>query len=110
MFAVSQRIGTLLSRLFDRLFDWLLPGSCHYLGGNQVLPAPLDRETEQEVFRRLSAGDPEARRLLIEHKISDEGFSTTYTVENIDSKNIVFCIGGHAGFKSPAGHLHRPQV
>ena len=69
MFAVSQRIGTLLSRLFDRLFDWLLPGSCHYLGGNQVLPAPLDRETEQEVFRRLSAGDPEARRLLIEHNL-----------------------------------------
>ena len=69
MFAVSQRIGTLLSRLFDRLFDWLLPGSCHYLGGNQVLPAPLDRETEQEVFRRLSTGDPEARRLLIEHNL-----------------------------------------
>ena len=40
-------------------------------------------------------------RLLLEHKISDEGFSTTYTVENIDSKNIVFCIGGHAGFKCP---------
>ena len=69
VFAVSQRIGTLLSRLFDRLFDWLLPGSCHYLGGSQVLPAPLDRETEQEVFRRLSTGDPEARRLLIEHNL-----------------------------------------
>ena len=69
MFAILQRIGALLSHLFDRLLDWLLPGACHYLGGSQVLPAPLDRETEQEVFRRLSTGDPEARRLLIEHNL-----------------------------------------
>ena len=40
-------------------------------------------------------------RLLITHKISDAGFSTEYTVENIDSKPIWFCIGGHPGFRCP---------
>lgn len=40
-------------------------------------------------------------RLLVTHRITDEGFSTEYTVENIDSKPIWFCIGGHAGFRCP---------
>ena len=40
-------------------------------------------------------------RLLITHKIRDAGFSTEYTVENIDSKPIWFCIGGHPGFRCP---------
>ncbi len=40
-------------------------------------------------------------RLLITHTISDEGFATKYTVENIDNKPIWFCIGGHAGFRCP---------
>lgn len=40
-------------------------------------------------------------RLLVTHEISDTGFCTTYTVENIDTKPIWFCIGGHAGFRCP---------
>jgi galactose mutarotase-like enzyme len=40
-------------------------------------------------------------RLLITHKISDEGFSTDYRVENTDNKPIWFCIGGHPGFRCP---------
>lgn len=34
----------------------------------------------------------------ITHKITDHGFSTTFTVKNTDTKNIEFCIGGHPGF------------
>ncbi len=40
-------------------------------------------------------------RLLITHTITDEGFSTEYKVENVDSKPIWFCIGGHTGFRCP---------
>lgn len=32
------------------------------------------------------------------HEISDDGFSTTYTVKNLDSRDMPFCIGGHPGF------------
>ena len=44
---------------------------------------------------------PDKFRLLSTHKIRDAGFSTEYTVENIDSKPIWFCIGGHPGFRCP---------
>ena len=53
-----------------------------------------DNQASHEVY-------PYRFRLLITHKISDEGFSTEYTVENVDSQDIWFCIGGHPGFCCP---------
>ena len=42
----------------------------HYIGGSEVLPAPLDAEKEGEVIQRLATeGYEEARRLLIEHNL-----------------------------------------
>ncbi len=40
-------------------------------------------------------------RLLITHKITDEGFTTEFKVVNTDDKPMVFCIGGHPGFRCP---------
>ena len=42
----------------------------HYIGGSEVLPAPLDAKKEGEVIQRLATdGYEEARRLLIEHNL-----------------------------------------
>ena len=32
------------------------------------------------------------------HEITENGFSTTYTVKNLDERDMPFCIGGHPGF------------
>ena len=37
-------------------------------------------------------------KLVITHEIDDKGFSTEYKVKNLDDKEIMFAIGGHAGF------------
>ena len=40
-------------------------------------------------------------KLYATHKLLENGFSTTYTVENTDTKDIKFFIGGHPGFNIP---------
>lgn len=45
-------------------------GEVHYIGGADILPAPLDAKQEAEMIRRLGSGDEkEARSLLIEHNL-----------------------------------------
>lgn len=39
----------------------------------------------------------------ITHEISDNGFSTTFTVKNLDNCDMPFCVGGHPGFLLPEG-------
>ncbi len=39
--------------------------------------------------------------LEIIHKVTEDGFSTTYRVTNTDTKEMLFCIGGHPGFNCP---------
>ena len=42
----------------------------HYIGGSEVLPAPLETERETEVIQHLgSEYDEEAKKLLIEHNL-----------------------------------------
>ena len=42
----------------------------HYIGGSEVLPAPLEAEKENEAIRNLgSEYDEEAKKLLIEHNL-----------------------------------------
>ena len=43
--------------------------SIHYIGGSDVLPAPLKAETEQEALVQLEAGGEEAKQLLISHNL-----------------------------------------
>ncbi len=40
-----------------------------YIGGSDVLPAPLDREAEAACIARLGSGDPAATATLIEHNL-----------------------------------------
>ena len=40
-----------------------------YIGGSDVLPAPLKGQAEQDTLERLESGDEEAKQLLIEHNL-----------------------------------------
>ena len=40
-----------------------------YIGGSDVLPAPLSREEEGELIARLAEGDQAASSTLIEHNL-----------------------------------------
>ncbi len=45
-------------------------GEIHYIGGADILPAPLDSETEQEMIEKLvGPEEKEARSKLIEHNL-----------------------------------------
>ena len=45
-------------------------GEIHYIGGADILPAPLDSETEQEMIEKLvGPEEKEARAKLIEHNL-----------------------------------------
>lgn len=49
---------------------WAKQGEIHYIGGADVLPAPLDSEQESVVIRRLGTErDKEAKTVLIEHNL-----------------------------------------
>ena len=41
----------------------------YYIGGSDVLPAPLKGQDEQDALTRLEAGDESAKQLLIEHNL-----------------------------------------
>ncbi len=56
----------LLKSLIQKLFP---SASVHYIHGTDTLPPPLTGEEEKEVFKGLSAGDPEARNTLIVHNL-----------------------------------------
>ena len=45
------------------------PGKVMYIGGSDVLPAPLKREEEGELLVRLAEGDEGAKNRLIEHNL-----------------------------------------
>ena len=67
-----MKLGGWLASLVRRLWKRLLPrreGS-YYINGADVLPQPLDAETEAETLRRLEKeGNEEARSALIEHNL-----------------------------------------
>ena len=51
-----------------RRFVWRRRGGVYYVGGSEVLPAPLSREEEAALVLRLPT-DEYARQLLIEHNL-----------------------------------------
>ena len=57
-----------LLRTLARLGLWR-PGNLHYIGGSDVLPAPLSREEERACVARLAEGDQGASATLIEHNL-----------------------------------------
>lgn len=48
------------------LFPW---GNVYYIGGSDVLPAPLNREDERIALEQLEQGDEDAKQLLIERNL-----------------------------------------
>ena len=46
-----------------------LPGKIMYIGGSDVLPAPLGKEEEGQLIARLAQGDQSASGPLIEHNL-----------------------------------------
>ena len=57
-----------LTRLLIRL-GLSSPGKIMYIGGSDVLPAPLKGEDERRMLVRLSQGDERAKNALIEHNL-----------------------------------------
>lgn len=45
------------------------PEKLMYIGGSDVLPAPLKPEEEQRCIEALNRGDPQAKQILIEHNL-----------------------------------------
>lgn len=62
--------------------------------GDKTVYELADNEDTKKVY-------PYSFKLIITHKITDEGFRTEYKVVNTDKKDICFCIGGHPGFACP---------
>jgi len=67
--AIPQKFSfRVISGLQDILFS--KPNDIHYIGGTEVLPAPLDAEKEAEVIDDLGTEyDGEAKSVLIEHNL-----------------------------------------
>ena len=62
-----ERLHTLWTALRLRLHGGA-PG-VFYIGGSDTMPAPLEREAEQQAIRALTAGSEDAASLLIEHNL-----------------------------------------
>lgn len=62
---ISMNILISLKMLIRRLFT----GKVFYVNGSDTLPPPLTRQEEAEVFMKLEANDPAARKYLIEHNL-----------------------------------------
>lgn len=58
---------TLLKILLEKLS--LSQKAVHYLCGTEVLPHPLDAETESLLIKRIAEGDCEAKDVLVEHNL-----------------------------------------
>lgn len=63
--SLMQRLRQSLYRLLARL----LPGRVDYIGGADVLPAPLTREEEERLVQDLKTDDGRVRAILIEHNL-----------------------------------------
>ncbi len=61
--------------LFKKIKAWLekhfapAPSELFYIGGSDILPAPLEREEEEQAILAMEAGDERAKQLLTEHNL-----------------------------------------
>ena len=60
-------IRLLLNKLFTKLDIMVEP--IYYVGGNDVLPAPLSKEEEEELVNKLGENDEAIRSILIERNL-----------------------------------------
>jgi len=57
-----------IRRLLQKLGLWA-PEKIFYIGGSDVLPAPLKQEEEQQCIAALDCGSEDAKQTLIEHNL-----------------------------------------
>ncbi len=62
-----MKVLNLLKKLLKKLS--MSEDAVHYLCGSEVLPHPLDPETESELLKRIADGDNEAKDVLVEHNL-----------------------------------------
>lgn len=65
-----------------------------YISRNKVV---LEQRETEETLKMF----PFCYSLKVEQEITDDGFSTRFTVKNLDKNEMTFCIGGHPGFTCP---------
>ncbi|MCD7755496.1 MAG: RNA polymerase sporulation sigma factor SigE [Firmicutes bacterium] len=56
-------------RMFLERIGILPRGKIYYIGGSDILPAPLKGQEEQDTLAALARGEPSARQTLIEHNL-----------------------------------------
>lgn len=67
--SLLRRIKSFITRIFNFIIDKLgVVKELFYIGGSDVLPAPLTPEEEKEVISRLKDSE-EAKTILIEHNL-----------------------------------------
>lgn len=97
-------LGGWLARL--RLWQ---PGKLMYIGGSDVLPAPLSREEESQLIQRLAQGDQSASGPLIEHNlrlvvyIARRFENTGINIEDLISIGTIGLIKGISSYKPDKG-------
>jgi RNA polymerase sporulation-specific sigma factor len=66
----AHRVSAWAPDLLRRLRSWWAgPGAVHYVGGAETLPSPLTSSEEEDLIRRLAAGDLSVRGALIERNL-----------------------------------------
>lgn len=63
-----QNFITSIKRLLIRLIK-KSSGEIHYINGYEILPPPLKKDEEREIFDRIESGDESAREPLIVHNL-----------------------------------------
>lgn len=102
-----ERLHTLWTALRLRLRGGA-PG-VFYIGGSDTMPAPLEREAEQQAIRALTAGSEDAASLLIEHNlrlvvyIARRFENTGIHIEDLISIGTIGLIKGISTFDSSKG-------
>ncbi len=97
---LNRTILLLLQRLLRR------PDKLMYIGGPDVLPAPLGAEAEQCMLQKMAEGDPEAKSALIEHNlrlvvyIARRFESTGVNIEDLISIGTIGLIKGVGTFRT----------
>lgn len=64
-----KKLKEVIQKLINRFLNCRDRGEVHYINGYEILPAPLKKDEEREIFERIEAGDESAREPLIVHNL-----------------------------------------
>ncbi len=94
----------LIMRVIERIFN-IKNNKCYYINSNNILPPPLDEETENKLLLEVKEGSIEARNTLIVHNlrlvvfIAKKFESTKINLEDLISIGSMGLIKGVQTFK-----------